>query len=328
MDTAKFLEILRITLPVFALLGLGNVLSRTGKMTESHQAFLNWLVYYISLPALIFVGMAVQPIGSLLDVDFIVTTLFAMLAICLIYVLIALVLRLDKKIAVIMIFSTYWSNCAYMGFPLAESAFGERGFLMAAILNAISMPIMVVVSFVMVGLCSEKKQGIAKSLRDGFVNPIIIASVAGIVWSWAAGILGVGGDGFGTMPLVVGEGFGIGEKILKSVGTMGLSLALIAVGGKLRFRSFGKNILPMSLAVAGKLALLPMITWVIMRTLFPSAHWDVFASAILLMSMPTAVTCAVIAAKFRLNEEFVSSVLAVSMIGSVVTIPVWLYIVL
>ncbi|MCL2219264.1 MAG: AEC family transporter [Chitinispirillia bacterium] len=328
MDTAKFLEILRITLPVFALLGLGNILSRAGKMTDEHQSFLNWVVYYICLPALIFAGMAVQPISSLLMTDFIWTTLLSMLSVCAVYLLIALALRLDKKIAVIMVFSTYWSNCAYMGFPLAESAFGERGFLMAAILNAVTMPIMVIISFVMIGMCSDKKQGVGKSLRDGLLNPIIIASFAGIAWSLAAGGLGLDGNGVNTLPLAVREGLGIGEKILKSLGTMGLSLALIAVGGKLRFRHIGKNVLPMALGVAGKLAVLPVITWAIMRALFPSTPKDVFGSTVLLMTMPTAVTGAVVAARFKLNAEFVSTLIAVCMMGSVVMIPVCLYLVL
>jgi hypothetical protein len=328
MDTAKLLDILRIVIPVFALLGLGNILSRAGKMTESHQSFLNWLVYYISLPSLIFAGMAAQPIRSLLMADFIWTTLLAMLAIFAVFLLISLVLRLDRRIAVIVIFSTYWSNVAYMGFPLSESAFGERGFLLAAIINAVTMPVMVAITFVMIGFCSEKKQGLGKSLRDALINPIIIASAAGIAWSWAAGALRLDGDGFNTLPLAAREMFGVGEKALKSVGTMGLSLALIAVGGKLRFRSFGKNAVPMALAVAGKLVILPLITWGIMRALFPETPKDVFGATILLMTMPTAVTCAVIAAKFKLNEELVSSILAVCMMGSVVMIPVWLYFVL
>ena len=328
MDTTKFLEILRITLPVFALLALGNVLSRAGKMTDSHQSFLNWVVYYICMPALIFAAMAAQPMRSFMHFDFILCIILAMSAIFLIYVLLSVVMRLDKKIAVIMIFSTYWSNCAYMGFPLTESAYGERGFLFAAIVNAFNMPLFVVITFMMIGMCSEKKQGIGKSFRDALLNPIVLASIAGLAWSWAAGVFGLHGDGFGKLPLVVREGLGIGEKFLKSVGTMGLSLALIAVGGKLRFRTFGKRVAPMCLAVGGKLLLLPLITLLLMRALWPSSPKDAVGSAVLLMTMPTAVTGAVIAAKFRLDEEFVSAVLAVSMLGGVVMIPVWLYIVL
>jgi predicted permease len=46
------------------------------------------------------------------------------------------------------------------------------------------------------------------------------------------------------------------------------------------------------------------------------------------MAMPAAVTGAVIAGKFGLNEEFVSAALAVSMLGSLLAIPIWLYAVL
>ena len=330
MDTAKFLEILRITLPVFALLALGNVLSRVGKMNEQHQAFLNWLVYYISLPALIFAGMAVQPIQSLLNLDFIAVTLLAMAVVLLLYAGLAFAMRLDKRVAVIMVFSTYWSNVAYMGFPLAESAFPfpERGFLFAAIVNAVSMPVFAALTFVMIGLTSEKKQSVGRSLRDGFLNPIIIASIAGLAYSLAAGALRVGEPGGLVLPGAVGELLGIGESVMKNVGTMGLSLALIAIGGRLRFHSFGKKALPMSLAVCGKLLVLPLITLFMMRILFPSAARDVAGSAVLLMTMPTAVTAAVVAAKFKLDQEFVSSILVMSMLCSVIMIPVWLYVVL
>jgi predicted permease len=327
MNTSKLLEILRITLPVFAMLALGNVLSRAKKMDESHQAFLNWLVYYISLPALIFAGMAAQPIRNLMYADFIWTTLISMLSILVLFIIIAVSMRLDKKTAVVMVFFTYWSNCAYMGFPLSQSAFGETGFLMAAILNSVTMPILVSMTFVMVGFCSDKRQSTLKSIRGALLNPIILASVAGILYSLCAELLGFGAGGR-RLPPAVGELLGICEVALKTVGTMGITLALIAVGGKLRFRFFGKNVLPMILSTVGKLALLPLITLLIMRYFFPGAKPAVAGSAVLLMAMPAAVTGAVIAGKFGLNEEFVSAALAVSILGSLLAIPAWLYVVL
>jgi len=325
MDTTKLLEILRITLPVFAMLALGNVLSRAKKMDESHQNFLNWLVYYISLPALIFVGMATQPIRNLMHADFIWTTLVSMLLIMILFIIIALCMRLEKKTAVIMVFFTYWSNCAYMGFPLTQSAFGDTGFLMAAILNSVTMPVFVSMTFVMISFCSDKHQSVLKSIRDALLNPIILASIGGIVYALFADLLGFGEGGGRRLPVVAGELLGICEIALKTVGTMGISLALIAVGGKLRFRFFGRNVLPLVLTTVGKLALLPLIALLIMRHFFPEADPAVANSAVLLMVMPAAVTGAVISAKFGLNEEFVTAALAASMMGSVAAIPVWLY---
>jgi predicted permease len=331
MDTAKLLEIFRITFPVFALLGLGNALSRMGKLTEQHRSFLNWLAYYISLPALIFVGMATQPFSDILNFGFIAATTGAMLLIFSVFVLISAIMRLEKKFAAVLIFSTYWSNVAYMGFSLAESAFGERGFLFAAIVNAVSMPAMVCITFVMIGLCAgdRTKGGILKSVRGAVINPIILSSIAGILWAWAADALGLAGqEGAAKLPTALRETFGIGETVLRNVGTMGLWLALMAIGAKLRFHAIGKNIPALGLAVAGKLLILPLITLGIMRYVFPAAERDVAGSAVLLMTMPTAVTAAVISAKFKLDEEFVSAVLATSVLASVVMIPAWLYVVL
>jgi predicted permease len=149
------------------------------------------------------------------------------------------------------------------------------------------------------------------------------------LWAWAADVLGLAGaEGAAKLPAILRETLGIGEKVLTNVGTMGLSLALLAIGGKLRFRSFGKNVPALALSVSGKLLILPLITLGIMRYFVPAAEKDVVGSAVLLMTMPSAVTGAVIAAKFKLDEEFVSAVLATSMLCSVVMIPVWLYVVL
>lgn len=334
MDTEKILEIIRITFPVFALLALGNVLSRTKKMNEEHQTFLNWLVYHISLPALIFVGMATQPFSSLLNFDFIIVTIVAMLIILAITATVTSFMKIEKTLAVVVIFNTYWSNVAYMGFPMSQSAFGDRGFLLAAIVNAVSMPILVAITFVMIGLYKNKSDGkdgkgsIMKSLYDAFCNPIILASIAGIVYAYAADATGLAGDGAARLPIVVREGLGISEIILNSVGTMGLSLALLAIGGKLRFHSFGKNLPQMAVAIVGKLVILPLLTLILMRTFFPNADDVVVGSAVLLMAMPSAVVGAIIAAKFKLNEEFAVSTMAMSILCSVIAIPIWLYVVL
>lgn len=325
MDTSKFIEILRITAPVFATLALGNILSRMGKMTDSHQAFLNWLVYYISLPALIFVGMATQPISSLLSPEIVLGTLFPMLAMFVIAILVTLVLRFDRKTAIVVIFGTYWSNVAYMGFPLTDSAFGATGFLCAAIVNAVSMPILIAMTFVMLGFCSDKKQSVGASLWSALANPIILASIAGILFAWAADAMRGAGI---SPPVAVAETFGICEIILRNVGTMGLTLALLAIGGRLRFRAIGKNAFPVSIAVVGKLVVLPLMALLMMRWFWPGAERDIAGATVLLMTMPTAVTGAVIAAQFKLDEDLVSSTIVICMVAGVVMIPVWLYVVL
>ncbi|GBU27927.1 hypothetical protein R84B8_01473 [Treponema sp. R8-4-B8] len=135
----------------------------------------------------------------------------------------------------------------------------------------------------MISFCSDKHQSVLKSIRDALLNPIILASIAGILYALCADLLGFGEGSGRRLPAVAGELLGVCETALKTVGTMGISLALIAVGGKLRFRFFGKNVLPLVLSTAGKLALLPFIALLIMRNFFPQADPAVTGSAVLLM---------------------------------------------
>jgi len=328
MDSNRLLEILRITVPVFIMMGIGNLLSRTGKMTEEHQSFLNWLVYYICLPVLIFTGLVGQPFRSLFNTDLIFGTLLALLAVFLIFAIGTFLFRVDGKFAVVMIYSAYWANVAYMGFPLSASAFGEKGLTDAAIVNAISMPVFVVIAFFMISFYSEKRpNSFLTPLKDALVNPIILASVIGLIAAFIADAFLLSEESRVLSPAITNT-FAISKSILEMTGTMGLPLALIAVGGKLRFRSLGKNKTELFLVVFGKLILLPLLTLIIIRTLFPSAQKEVTGAAVLLMATPAAVAASIVTAKFRLNDQFTSSVLAVSTVFSVITIPFWLYIVL
>ena len=54
MDFSRVMDVLVICVPVFAVLGLGKLLGLKGKIKDEHCAFINWLVYTFSLPALIF----------------------------------------------------------------------------------------------------------------------------------------------------------------------------------------------------------------------------------------------------------------------------------
>ncbi|MFW5813634.1 MAG: AEC family transporter, partial [Fibrobacterota bacterium] len=224
---------------------------------------------------------------------------------------------------------TYWANAAYIGFPLVSSAFGsERGLALAAVVNAFSLPVFIAVAFVLLGMSREDREGnVFHSIRSALVNPIIIAAVSGLLVAWISSALKLNNENE-SLPLVVKEAAASVNSFLRLVGTMGLPLALLAVGGKLHFRAFKKNMIPLSLTVAGKLIFLPLVTFLVIKTLFPSADKVETGVAVLLMATPVAVATSVVSSKFKVEEQFVSSLLVVSTVLSIVTIPLWLYIIL
>ncbi len=329
MDSARIFEVLRITLPVFGVIGIGNFLSRRNIMNEDHQRFLNDLAYYLSLPALIFVELASQPFYKLLDSVLIFSTLISISIIFILYSAGALIFRLKGGLAAAVIFGTYWANVTYMGFPLASSAFGiEQGLAKAAIINAFSIPVFVAVSFIMIGFTSERGQrNIVASVRNALLNPVILAALTGLAVAWIISALKLNSSS-GSVPLPLKEAAMSAKAFLRLVGTMGLPLALLAVGGKLRIKAIGRHFVPLSFTVLGKLILLPLITIAVFKLLFPAADKMVAGVAVLLMATPVAVATSVVSSKFKVEEQFVSSLLAVSTILSIITIPLWLYFIL
>ncbi|KMQ49675.1 transporter [Chitinispirillum alkaliphilum] len=329
MDSIRIFEVLRVIFPVFAIMGLGKILFRKKLMNKVHQEFLNDIAYYIALPALIFVELAVQPFDLLLDPVLIFAPLLSLGAVFIVFTLIALVFKIKGPLAAPLIFGTVWANVAYMGFPLVSMAFeDEKGLAMAAIINAIPMPVFVVISFVVMGLYNHSKdKNLLHHIRPAVVNPIIIASALGLLSSFILSSFGLNSADNNTPQwvFVTGSAF---HSFLQMIGTMGLPLALLSVGGTLSLASMGKNVSLLLLTVFGKLLLAPFLTYLIIVNLFPGADKTALGVSVLLMATPVAVATSVVSPRFNVNSQFVLSLLAVSTLLSSITMPFWLYILL
>ncbi|MDG5814298.1 AEC family transporter [Chitinispirillales bacterium ANBcel5] len=327
MELSRVFEVLRIIFPVFALMGVGKVLRVKNIMDAGNQRFLSDLAYFFALPALIFAELVTQPFGELLNPVVIFGTIIALSLVFILYTAGVLLFRPRRNIASAVIFGSLWANVAYMGFPLISIAFGDdQGLVMAAVVNAISMPLFVTVSFIVMGLFSGREDsGFLNSVKGAVINPVIIAAVLGLFVSWLLSALGYNGVSEKQPPLLLAQIGSAVHTFFKLTGTMGLPLALLAVGGTLSFDSVGKNFLPLSLTIGGKLILLPLVTYFVIQIIFPSAQSTAISVAVVLMATPVAVASSVVSVRYNVEEQFVSSLLAISTALSAVTLPIWLY---
>lgn len=322
----KIFIVIRICIPVFALIGMGKLLSVKGVMTESHRDFLNRIAFSFALPALIFLTLSQQRFRQIINPALIVGTLSAIACIVILFSIICFIAGFKHGFAAAFIFGTFWGNTSYMGFPLASSAFGqERGLALAAVVNGFSMPIFVFLAFFIIGFFDRRKdETIVKKIIEAVFNPIICSIFLGIICALVSEIF-IYNREINAIPLWIPEIARIIKALLGMVGTMGLPLALIALGGALKLKSITNNIVPLCAVVSAKLILLPLITVLIIGWLFPHAEEDVRGVAVLLMAMPSAVASFVIAQKLHCAEDFVSALLVVSTMLSIFTVPLWLY---
>jgi malonate transporter len=346
-------RVIVICLPVFACIFLGRYLMAVGTMSPQAHGFINALVFRFSLPALIFRGVATQRFGDLLDLGVIVPTIGASAAVGLLTWLLTLVLPLRRDLASPVIFGTYWANLSYLGFPLAEAAYGKAGLDKAAVINAFTMPAMVISGVMLMSMGTGHAVAWGQQLRRAFLNPVVVAAFCGILvalvnelsgaqaWLLARPVVDpVVATATGTaapatqIDWLLARQLGVGllqviDKLLGLIGAMGLPLALIAVGGSLQARrGEGHEYRKLLWLVScGKLLACPAICWALLL-FFPETSEAGRGAAILLMATPAAVAAYVIATEMGDEPGFVAGHLVLSTLLGCVTIPLWLYLLL
>lgn len=320
----RALLVVRICLPVFGLIGLGRLLRSRGQMTSSHQDFLGWLTYQFALPSLIFVELVVQPFESLLNPALIIGTISATTGLLIVYSVAAQLTGITGGTRAAFTFGTFWANVSYIGFPLAAAAFGQqKGIGLAAIVNAFGVPFFVIYGFGLIALHGEIKGTRVGALKSAALNPIVLAALLGVMGAWISSLIR---STIGLPPVWAMHILEAMRAVLKLVGSMGLPLALLAVGAAIDLRAVRGRVSAVLSTVAGKLILAPLLTLVIMKMFFPDVDKETVGVAVLLMATPSAVASYVVARRLSAGEDFAASALVISTALSVVTIPVWLYI--
>ncbi|MDT8390229.1 MAG: AEC family transporter [Lentisphaeria bacterium] len=330
---SRFIQVLEICLPVFAVIGLGKILQWQRVIGTDQRHFINRLVYNFSLPALIFCGVAGQRLDHLFNVSLLVGALLPIAVVATLFIALSKIFNYTKGYAAAFIFGSFWANVSYMGFPLARNSFGEAGYAAASVYNAFAMPVFVILGFSVIGwFCGkEKGHGVGSILKKALINPIVSAAFLGVCAAGIASLLRQPDD---TLALPTGLPLFIqlAKKTLMMIGTMGLPLALLSVGAALQLKHTRGNALPLVMVCTGKLVLVPLFSFLTFRFLLPATGADVdpaiMGTTVLLSATPNAVASYVVACDIGVEEGFVSTMLVLTTSLSIIAIPLWLLVVL
>jgi hypothetical protein len=143
-ELARIFRVLQISLPIFALIGLGAVLRHVGMVGPRIQSFLSSFVYRVCLPVIIFFAIAPSDFGKMLNGAVIGGTLIGAALTAAIFWL--LTLRMPARVRAPLVVSAFFANTAFIGFPLIRSAYPREGMMYAGIINAIAMPVYYIAS--------------------------------------------------------------------------------------------------------------------------------------------------------------------------------------
>ncbi|MDD3477556.1 MAG: AEC family transporter [Candidatus Izemoplasmatales bacterium] len=325
MDT--ILYSLNAVLPILLLVGLGYFLKRVHFLDADFLTHANRFVFRIALPTLLFV--TIYQIDQLNDINW-PMVLFAVGGILFLFVLgllFAFVFIKDPKQKGVLVQGVFRSNYAIIGIPLAQAIGGFEAVANVALVSAIAVPLMNILSVVSLTMFVEDHQTpgtFRKTLVKVITNPLIIAVFLGLAALWIRSWIPI--DSTTGLPV-----FTIEHQIpflylaITWVGQIASPLALIVLGGTFEFfvikdlkRQIILGVLARNLmAPALTLTLAVLMTkWIESVTLGP----DQYPALIALFASPTAVASAIMAAEMDNDKRLAVQLVVWTTTLSVVTI--------
>jgi len=302
-------QIFIIVLPVFLVIALGFGLRRTRLVNDVFLFDLNRLIYYIALPALLFYKIATADFLSSFNGRLLAGLVVTVLLIFLVAYAYGGIRGYRASVHGSFCQASFRGNLAYIGLAIIYNAYGEEGFTVAGILLGFLVPLFNFLS-VLALLFPRRREGLGMKssffVKQVACNPLILASLSGIVWSFLAL----------PLPMIVNRAFNI-------VTGMSLPLALISIGASFSFDRLRGDLATASIAVFLKTVIMPALAAVIL--FFFGIRGQDLAIGVLLAGTPTATAAYIMAQQMKGNAELSGTIVMLSTLCSLATYTLALY---
>lgn len=298
------MEMLNLQIQIFLLLAIGYFLGKKEMISKPTMRQLTTLVMNLVLPAAIIRSFQMQLTAELLKE----TGLVLLLSILVQFACIGLNKFLwkkcpDEKKRTNLEYGTVVNNAGTMGMVIAQAAFGEEGLLFASVFM---IPVRIMMwSY---GLTLYDKQKARGSFKSVMLHPCIVAVMIGVVVMLFQSI------GF-KLP-------GFAQSTLNAVANCNTALIMFVIGVILSEVKVSDLTNKWALwYTVLRLVVLPGTAFLLLKWLpLPALAVNV---AIIETAMPAPSTMAMLAEKYRTDSMFASTLIFLSTLGSLITLPIW-----
>lgn len=231
------------SLPLFILLGLGYVLTRKGMFSDDYVSRTTNLVYYVMLPAKLFLDMCQTDLSAAFDPKYVaVTAGGVMLQFALAWVCGDLLCR-DKRKQSAFAHACFRGNFAYLGMALLQNIYGGNSIASTAVILAVVLPLYNIQGVVLLTV-KEGEGGIhvGKILLGILKNPMVLAILAGLPFAYF----------HVELPFVV-------TKSLSYLEVATSTMALLVVGASIKLDAIREDLGLLLRAAGIKLVVMPAI---------------------------------------------------------------------
>jgi malonate transporter and related proteins len=292
-----------VVAPVFLLVALGYFVKRINVINENFVDVTSRFVYNVSLPALVFINIAEIDLGEAIEFSQIIYIYAATLISFFIIWILSIPFIKDGKNLSVFVQGAYRSNFAIVGFAIVSKLFGSYALGKAAIVLAFILPLYNVLAVIIltVPLRKERKLNLRKTLIEIVLNPLIIAVIIGLFFSYYRI----------EIPSLINSTAGF-------LSELALPLALIGIGGSLNLENIKKASGLAFTSSAIKIILIPFFLT------FGAYHFGFrgldLGIMFVLFASPTAIVSFIMAEAMGANSKLAGNIVLISTVVSVFTI--------
>lgn len=302
------MNILSIVFPIFFVIGLGQVLRRTGFLDEKVGAAFSRFVFYVAAPALLARATATNSLAETLNLPVLGVVVAATVFVgggtylaC---------FQCSRERRGVIAQAVFRANQVFVGLPVVIYAYGEQSVNEVAVLLSLMVIVynflgVIVLVLPLQNVSAGSSAILARATVSVLKNPLIIACSAGILFS----LTGL------AVPTVL-------DRTLTLVGRTAAPLALLAVGAGMDFRKLRADLRTVTFIALVKTVVYPAMVYVGL-SLVGVSGLDL-KLPVLIMASPTAVVSYVMAREIGGDENLAGAAIVGSTLLSLLTITGWL----
>lgn len=303
----SFLLSVKVVVPLVLFMGIGYVIRCRGWLSLVSIKEMNDVVFKVLLSVMVFYNIYQSDLTAEFDLQLLI---YAIIALFVSFTVLVFLIRKyikDKTVAPVLIQGIYRSNFVLFGLQVTESICGSEGLGMTTILISVIIPMYNVLAVVLFETYRQSSVNLKRLLKGIIKNPLIIASVLGLLSVFCKLYLG-----------------SVLEDALKSIAQMATPMSLILLGGTVTFAGIKKFWKYTVICSIGRLLVIPAI-FLSMAVLL-GFRKNALVALMVMFASPTAVSSFTMASQMGGNSELAGQIVAVTTVFSVVTIFGWTYV--
>ena len=303
----NFILSMNVVLPLFLTIVFGYFIRRINLVDDYTLKKVNNLIFKTFLPMLLFFNIYNIDIEGALNIKLMIFAPASIIITCIAAGIIIPLIEKDNRKRGVLIQGIFRSNFVLFGLPIAMSLFGDDNVGVTSILIAIIVPMFNFLAVIVLQIFKGGKLDFKNIIKGIITNPLIIASLIGIVML----VLKI------KLPTFL-------EKTISDMSKIATPLALVVLGGSLKIERISNNIKQLIIGITGRLIIVPLIFVPIGICL---GFRDVeLATIMIMLSAPVAVSSFTMAEQMDGDGDLAAQLVVFTSMFSVITIFIYIFI--